>query len=175
MREYLRVEASFPILYYKIPEGETEDEIISFRKEIFWWRDIEITIRKFRAQNVDPQAEIMLAILKVLRSVDMKLSRITGDLPQKKFEKGEVKDISGGGVKFLSKENISGLIKIKFQIPVEPYYEIQAIARVIESSSTEGGFLVRAEFTHILEADREEVVKFTVASQRKLIKEKKPP
>ena len=172
MREFLRIEASFPIFFRNIDEKKVEEEIINLRKDIFYKSKIDSVIKKYRVLNKfdNPQEEILLSILLVLKNI---YSRIAIEEDTARFSFGQCVDISGGGLKIKTKQqDLKDMVRLRFQLPEEPFQDIHTIARVIEATSVDKDLFFRCEFSHILETDRDEIIRFIIGNQRKIIRKK---
>lgn len=88
-------------------------------------------------------------------------------------------DISGGGLRFVSKEQYEAgsMIFCKYQLVIDGYYkEYNIVGRVLTNKSIEhkkDEFEHRVEYVGINNSDREEIIKFIFAEERKNRKNEK--
>ena len=99
------------------------------------------------------------------------------------FEHEPVKvNISGSGLRFNSRNTfqVGDLLDLKMVLPSSPFSVIKTVALVVrmddlskeEASLEEGSHLVAAKFIVVNEDDRNSIIKYTLACQRKMLRQK---
>lgn len=117
---------------------------------------------------------------KVFEEEDEKYFRTMGELPEKMldrpFSTGISLDISGGGIRFVSKDRLNRGDKMQVLLHLKIDEEIQpceAIAIVVASTSARGKENVyenRIEFVQIKDAERELLIKYIFREERNIRK-----
>lgn len=104
------------------------------------------------------------------------MRKISDEMIDRPFEKGMTIDVSGGGIRFISKDNIALGSKMMVRLPLELDTEIKdcnVIAKVISSIPSRGKerlYENRVEFVQINDSDRETLIKFIFKVERNIRK-----
>lgn len=86
------------------------------------------------------------------------------------LSKGIVKDIGGGGIRFISNEVLKESTKIKCLLPIteEPIITLGRIIQKQAYPKSNYKYQYRVEFIYISEKDKESIIKFIFDEQRKV-------
>lgn len=114
---------------------------------------------------------------KIFTQEDEKYFRLMGEasdeMINRPFSKGLSVDISGGGIKFISGDNLQKgtklLLKIGLPLDDETTKDCEVVARVVFTGAVKGRkdeFENRVEFAQIKEEDREQLIKFIFKEER---------
>ena len=164
-RNYVRVEDKVPI-FFKILSKDIASAVFKC-----------ITLSK---RDVNKLEEYIERLRKIKEEIDLIIFEIEGILKEKWEEGvGITKDISGGGVRFLSdtKINPGSIIEIKLELPMYPYCisaEAEVLeAKLIKDQDGKEKFEHRVKFINIDEDEREDLIKYLFERQRIYLKERK--
>jgi c-di-GMP-binding flagellar brake protein YcgR len=91
------------------------------------------------------------------------------------WHEGIIKDISGGGIKFITNSDLEVKSKITFRIPIEnDYIEVEGIILYREESNVElYKNQYRVRFDNIDKADQDRIIQFIFEQQRKRVRQEK--
>lgn len=137
-------------------------------------------LKKYQRRQFFRLQTSLAVMYKLFNAEDEKYFRLMGKIPdemlERPYETGVSLDISGGGIRFISKDRLTPGIKIMVLIDLEIDGEIQKcepLAKVISSSTAKGRagqYENRIEFVQIKDPERELLIKYIFREERKLRK-----
>lgn len=175
MRDSVRVDVSFPVIFTLINEKDYENLKNFTLSHRTGDREGDITpyFGTGELESLDP------TLVKIWLSMNSKLDYIINFLRRNetggKEKEGLCKDISGKGIKMLYKGDLSAgeYIQLKIRPPTFPPFMVIAIGKILRVDNSPAGETEAAvEFDAIHEDDREEIVSYVFKRQRELLRSK---